>query len=337
MQNIRHLLRIPTGISYLLHRDRVWGQPIFFTIETINTCNFRCVYCPQSDPDNHFINGRGLMSLENFKRIIANLRSAFDLDIVSLHRDGEPLLNKNLEAYIRHLADLGTCVTISTNASLISEERAKSLIASGLRMAGTDFCADGQLYEQLRVRGDWNKVLAGINNLLRAAEDAKVEFRFVIKDLGAYNASPEAAKLSIERTRALFAHAEGRVTVMPVQFHNALGQSLVNLSGTSSVGPRAYTVCHQPWVNLTVDFAGRVVGCCRDLRSEFVLGNLLEEPAEAIWNGERAMELRRALAAKRPEQICICNDCDAPWQGSYSGRTASQKIGNFLFASAWRR
>ena len=74
MHNLRHLNRVTTGLSYLLQRDRVWGQPVFFTIETINTCNFRCIYRPQSDQTNHFVNGRGVMSFEDFKHIIANLR-----------------------------------------------------------------------------------------------------------------------------------------------------------------------------------------------------------------------------------------------------------------------
>lgn len=92
MYNLRHLNRVCTGLTYLLQRERVWGQPGFFTIETINSCNFRCIYRPQSDQEHHFVNGRGIMSLEDFKRIIANLRSCFDVRIVSLHRDGEPLL-----------------------------------------------------------------------------------------------------------------------------------------------------------------------------------------------------------------------------------------------------
>jgi MoaA/NifB/PqqE/SkfB family radical SAM enzyme len=64
------------------------------------------------------------MSLEDLKRVIANLRSCFDVRIVSLHRDGGPLLNKRLEAYVTHLRDLGIYVTMSSNCSLISEERA---------------------------------------------------------------------------------------------------------------------------------------------------------------------------------------------------------------------
>jgi radical SAM protein with 4Fe4S-binding SPASM domain len=146
----------------------------------------------------------------------------------------------------------------------------------------------------------------------------------------------------MEQTRKLFAEWPGRVDMMPVYFHNALGQSLVDLSSARTPGPSPaingfYTLCHQPWVNFTVDYAGRVVGCCRDLRSEYVLGNLLHEQAADIWNGERMRQLRRALAEKHPEWINVCKSCDVPWQGSYSGRTPLEKVRNFFFAEAWRR
>jgi radical SAM protein with 4Fe4S-binding SPASM domain len=376
MQNLHHLNRIPTGISYMLRREHVWGQPVFFTIETINSCNFRCIYCPQSEPENHFVNGRGAMSFENFKHIIANLRSAFDLKIVSLHRDGEPLLNKRLEDFISHLTSTGTCVTVSSNCSLIPEQRAKSLIASGLSMVGTDFCADPELYESVRAKAVWSETLAGIRNLLAAAKEAKARFQFVIKDVATHGQPPDRAAVAMEQTRKLFAQDADRVTVMPVYFHNALGESLVTISATKPLEPPQpvamaaaagagmsgrgtvtisappvatapepeinpagtfYTLCHQPWVNLTVDWAGRVVGCCRDLRSEYIVGNLLEESAADIWNGERMKQMRHALSAKRPEDIDICKACDVPWQGSYSGQTIMQKTRNFFFSKAWAR
>jgi radical SAM protein with 4Fe4S-binding SPASM domain len=146
----------------------------------------------------------------------------------------------------------------------------------------------------------------------------------------------------MDQTRALFAEWPDRVDIMPVYFHNALGEALVSLSNAQTPAPAPatnghYTLCHQPWVNFTVDFAGRVVGCCRDLRSEYVIGNLLHEPAADIWNGEKMRQLRRALAEKHPERIDICKSCDVPWQGSYSGRTPFEKVRNFFFASAWKR
>src|SRR5215831_9035550 len=189
---------------------------------------------PQSDQAHHFINGRGIMSLEDFKRIIANLRSCFDVRIVSLHRDGEPLLNKHLEEYVSHLRDLGIYVTMSSNCSLISEERAQSLVAAGLRMVGTDFCAEPALYEKLRARGVWTETLAGIRNLLRAAVDARSDLRFVIKDMATHGRSVADGKALMEQTRALFSEWSDRVTVMAVYFHNALGESVVNLNAPAA-------------------------------------------------------------------------------------------------------
>jgi radical SAM protein with 4Fe4S-binding SPASM domain len=338
MQNLKYLNQVPTGLSYLLRRERNWGQPLFFTIETINSCNFRCIYCPQSDQEKHFINGRGIMSLGDFKRVIANLRSAFNVRSVSLHRDGEPLLNKHLEAYVSHLTELRIHASFSSNCSLLTEQRARSLITAGLRMVNTDFCADATLYEKLRVRGVWKHTYDGICNLLRAAVEAGSDFHFVIKDISTHQCPPGDVDRLTGQTRGLFSEWADRVSVMPVHFHNALGESIVNLAPAASddAGER-YTLCHHPWVNFTVDFAGRVVGCCRDLRSEYVLGNLLEEPAAQIWNGDRMRRLRGSLIRRRPEEVNICRVCDVPWQGSYSGRTALQKIRNFFFAKAWKR
>jgi radical SAM protein with 4Fe4S-binding SPASM domain len=184
----------------------------------------------------------------------------------------------------------------------------------------------------------WEETLEGIRRFLREAVEQNADFRVVIKDMATSAAPPKDAEALMARTRALFTEWSDRVTVMPVYFHNALGESLVNLSRTQEAPERTlYTLCHQPWVNFTVDFAGRVVGCCRDLRSEYALGNLLEQSASDIWNGERMVNLRRALVDKRPQDIGICKACDVPWQGSYSGRTSLEKIRNFFFAGAWRR
>src|SRR5262249_61064265 len=153
------------------------------------------------------------------------------------------------------------------------------------------------------------------------AVDARSDLRFVIKDMATHGRSVADGKALMEQTRALFAEWPDRVTVMPVYFHNALGESLVNLNapGASANGAEAvYTLCHQPWVNFTGDFAGRVGGCCRDLRSEYVLGNLLEQPADAIWNGERMGGPRRALVEKRPEDISTHKACSVPCHGSES-------------------
>jgi len=77
------------------------------------------------------------MSFEDFKRIIANLRSCFDVRIVSLHRDGEPLLNKRLEAYIAHSDRAGHLRYRVVELFPSSRKNAPTrLIEAGLRHGG---------------------------------------------------------------------------------------------------------------------------------------------------------------------------------------------------------
>ena len=51
-----------TGLSYSLRLSKVLDGPINVHIEITNICNFKCIYCPQSNPDSHFeILGKGKM------------------------------------------------------------------------------------------------------------------------------------------------------------------------------------------------------------------------------------------------------------------------------------
>jgi MoaA/NifB/PqqE/SkfB family radical SAM enzyme len=54
--------------------------------------------------------------------------------------------------------------------------------------------------------------------------------------------------------------------------------------------PRRY-YCFMPWYSALVAVDGSVYPCCMMMQRP--LGNILEEPWEAIWNGERFGELRR--------------------------------------------
>lgn len=333
--NVGYLKYASVGINFLLKRTKLPpGKLIGLTIETTNICNFKCIYCPQSDPENHFINGKGIMELKTFQTVLDNILENFAPRFVSLHRDGEPLVNKRLEEYVSYTRSKGLKTGISSNCSLLPEERAKSLIDSGLAFVKTDFCADPHVYEKLRAGGRWKKTYDGMRNLLSEAKRRGGYFQLTITDISTYGLSPEQAASNMKKLGELFADYEAYVGVMPVHFHNALDESVERM-GEPTDGD--YTLCHHPWVHITVDFKGNVVPCCRDLRSEYVCGSLLDTPMREIWNNERFLKLRRALVDKRPDEINICGKCDLPYRGSYSGKSFTSRLRNLLFARIWRR
>lgn len=323
-----------TALSYGLGISKTIGSPIYIHIETTNICNFRCVYCPQSNPDEHFnILGRGKMSLEDFRIIIDKITGVWNISEVILTRDGEPLVHPQLDEFISYCSQKMLIVTIGSNGSYFNEERVASLIDSGLNKVKGDFCSDKSKYEALRKNGNWEEVHRGYCNLLDYAIRSKKVFHLVLVDLNTYDLKDRiSVDNSLQQMRKLFPYPDQYLSLNPALMHNSFNEANVVLSFSKELKNPRYNLCHHPWIELVIDYKGNAVGCCRDLRSEYIIGNVLEsnDLIADIWNGERMQYLRRQLANKSPESIPTCQKCDLPYGVSYAGRSVLNKFYRFL-------
>ena len=143
-----------------------------------------------------------------------------------------------------------------------------------------------------------------IKNLLRILEHLNNKnFNLAIADLNAYGLTNEdEIKNSINKMYELFPYPKSMLQIYPVFMHNALNESLVKFSTSKKLSKKIYNLCHHPWVEMVIDYKGNVVACCRDLRSEYIIGNILEcsDIKKKIWNGEKMRDLRTHLAKKEP-------------------------------------
>jgi radical SAM protein with 4Fe4S-binding SPASM domain len=326
-----------SGCSYILGLEKVFGPPAKVHIEITNICNFRCIYCPQSIPDEHFkILGRGKMSYEAYKAIVDKLVETYRFRKIVLTRDGEPLVHPELEKFVKYNTLKGLKTTMGSNGSLITQNRALNLINNGLSLMKGDFCYDKEKYESLRVGSNYEKSLQGYTNILRAAKEQDANFMLVLVDLNTYSLTDRNVIIeSIAQLRSLFNGYEKWLDAGKAVMHNALGESKTTFSSSGKLfkGKKInYNLCHHPWLEMIIDYKGNVVGCCRDLRSEYQLGNILhtDDIAKNIWNGTKIRYLRKSLLKKRPENINICNKCDLPYGISYAGSSIPKKILRFL-------
>ncbi|MHC4439566.1 MAG: SPASM domain-containing protein [Planctomycetota bacterium] len=62
--------------------------------------------------------------------------------------------------------------------------------------------------------------------------------------------------------------------------------------------------CYEPWQTFMTSLDGSVYTCCRGGE---VMGNLLEQDFQEIWNGEKYRAYRRNINSFRPPQACM--DC----------------------------
>jgi radical SAM protein with 4Fe4S-binding SPASM domain len=67
--------------------------------------------------------------------------------------------------------------------------------------------------------------------------------------------------------------------------------------------------CTLPFRELSVTWNGDVCVCCHDWAHEAVVGNVLEQPLEEIWYGDKWVAFRRMLNAKNRE-FGPCKRCD---------------------------
>ena len=112
------------------------GRPLRdLRVSVTDRCNFRCVYCmPKAVFDDHrFLPKSELLSFEEIERVV---RAAAGLGVTKVRlTGGEPLLRRDLEALVEkvsRVAGIGD-VSMTTNASLLTPERARALRGAGLR------------------------------------------------------------------------------------------------------------------------------------------------------------------------------------------------------------
>lgn len=104
----------------------VLAQPRVVFIEVTNHCNLLCETCPRTFTSYEPAH---TLSWDAFLRIVEQFPA---MERAVLHGIGEPLLNKDLPRMISYLKDRGVAVLFNTNATLLTEQWGRDLIASGL-------------------------------------------------------------------------------------------------------------------------------------------------------------------------------------------------------------
>ena len=158
--------------KYLVHRYRyeIYPQlrisdnfPPYLQIEPTSICNYRCVFCYQTD--NKF-NKRstgymGHMKLATFKLIMDQAEG--NIEFISLASRGEPLLCPDFKKMLEYTRGKFFNLKINTNASLLDEEMSHAILKSGVKtIVFSADAAESSLYSKLRVNGKLDKVVSNI-------------------------------------------------------------------------------------------------------------------------------------------------------------------------------
>ena len=171
---VKERLRIDNGSDYV-------NYPKFIEIETMSGCNAKCIMCPVPTQKR-----KGIIKDNLFTKIVDEISHYKDwINFVSLSRNGEPLLDKKLPSRVKQLKDAGIkYVSFSTNASLLTREKGKELLESGLdelRISIDGFSKN--TFETVRKGLDYEQVKMNALNFIKMRNDAgikpSIQIRFV--------------------------------------------------------------------------------------------------------------------------------------------------------------
>jgi radical SAM protein with 4Fe4S-binding SPASM domain len=127
-------------------------------------CNLKCVHCYNDSGANVKSNES---TTPEAKAVLDDLA---DFGVPSvLFSGGEPLTRKDLFELISYAVDKGLRTVISTNGTLISDDRARQIKKMGVSYVGISLDGIGKVNDQFRgVEGAFDDAVAGIRNCMDA-------------------------------------------------------------------------------------------------------------------------------------------------------------------------
>lgn len=285
--------------------------PSNLLLEPTNLCNHACLMCANSKGTKK----RGMIDKEFAKKII---KEAYDLGTreVGFYGMGEPLLDRNLEEYIRYAKSLGYEYTyITTNGALLSEERSKSLLEAGIDSVKFSInAANPEDYFFIHGKDEFHKVTEHLIcfDALRRKQERKIAL-YISYIATRYTVSGE------EDFKRKYQRYVDDIVFLDCRASGDMSDELdTYLSvGREAAEPFKSGICPMVFNKLHVTYEGFLSMCCDDLQNYLAVADLNKESLKEAWNNAYARGLRkRHLEHDLKGTRCFncMNGCNEPIQ-----------------------
>ena len=312
--------------------------PLHFQLEPAIGCNLLCKTCQVPGYDETRV-----MPLDKFAHAFDQIRPLR----IGLSGAGEPFLNKDMVAIVRHAKQGGANVLTTTNFTMCGKVL-EDLVRAGLNLIKISLdAATPETYLNIRGKDFFGRILEDLRRLQEikrelGSETPYVRLQFVLQhdnldeipslprlahEVGADSIyyQPLETLLIPDRKGELtegvtYEDLERRLTeAREVARDLGVGSNLDVLLRSLPSYFRKYEkgvpedppsrVCLLPWFSCYITVDGGVRPCCSFGEGETLfMGNLFEEPFEQIWNNEKYRAFRRA-ALDRELRYKVCRNC----------------------------
>lgn len=293
----------------------VKGRPMNVTIEPTNVCNLDCPVCETGAG----ILGRaaGHMSLVNFKKIIDEIGA--HTNTLMFYFMGEPFLNRHSYDMIRYAKQSGIpFVETCTNGDFVDPIR---ILSSGLDKVSFQIGGMTQESHQIyRINGKLDRVMANLRETIRQKQIHQSNMQI---DVGLIVMKHNEHEVKCFQKTMRDWGVDRALLVDPCVRNIEQGMELLPLNKSYWIYDQAsydrgvLRPIHLPdnncpWIfySLAIHVNGDVVPCCRDPKGLEVMGNILRESLDEIWNGQKYQDFR-ARIMRDQGAVGICKLCSS--------------------------
>lgn len=308
-------------INSWLGFTKVFCQPISVDIEPTIDCNLACPFCHNKE----LVREKRNMSLAEFIQALDNFSLAIRINIQGM---GEPLLNIDIAKMIKYAKSKKHFVTITTNGTLLTPEKAEELFASGLdRLIISMDSVDPTIYKMMRPGAELEKVKENISKLvaIRGKRKTKIMFWTLVLEktqVGLADVISFASDCQIDAVNLQLNISDwGKIKWRNVNAHlvsDSIGINVLvavkkaeqlkvkmriheKISGFKS---DKISRCLAPWGSAYVTSDGRLTPCCLAPDPNTVSLGTINNETKLNWNSLNYQQLRLALKVGKIPDYC---------------------------------
>lgn len=289
-------------LNYQTGQTNVRAYPDRMYIESTNHCNLGCIMCPTGLKTIR--RPKGYMDYGLFTNIVDEMGA--HVKSTTLHIWGESLMHPRIADMIAYCKSHGLRSEISTNATLLNEERAQRILEAGLDVIY--LCLDGvnkETYEAIRRNASFERTHNNIRNFLALKSKlGKKEPQVNVQIIKMKPTAPEVDEFVRQWKQV---PGIDRINVKPFDSWADQIEQVSDLRATSVQLPRRYA-CPNLWFHVHIYWDGSLVMCDRDFEAGHDLGNVKDGVMKA-WNGALMRDLRQRHLQNDYRGITPCDTC----------------------------
>lgn len=285
-------------------RKELTDFPLYLQIEHTGKCNLRCASCLQGNAflrENYSKNFKPL-ELDLYKKILAEA-AKYDCPSIAFHNNDEPLLLKDLEERIKMAKKAGFVdLIMTTNANLLTEERAKKLLNSGITKI--NFSVDAATekdYKLVRPGGDFKTVVKNIEYFMALRK--KMGLKLPIT-----RATCVLSRLTVKNMAIFRKFWSKRADMVEFQNFQAIKGYTESLRPSGAKIDKTFE-CQLPWQQLVVRANGDILPCCSFYGTALVAGNIKKDSLYDVWHSPKVENIRKELLKNNFAFSPVCQKC----------------------------